>query len=359
MEALKKNLHFAVFGAGVLIGLILVGVAYMVKSGKVSQVEEAVGKLAKPSPATLPTKGDLEKAQASRNSFNKDIEAAIAALQTGNGTALKQGLGTNPNPNPRTYYSQDAEPVLQDLKRRFAAMEKPIRLPEAMGERTLPPRGMSGSTPGQTFIEKKMSDINSNTDPLKVARFQIDIRILQEICFTCEKLVQLDQFKDMGVRVNDVKFEDARGGEGVSAESPWEEYTFVVDMECHPDFPAALAAELSNPSKLTEGSSDKDARKNGQARWLFPIMIDDVQTAMRERPKFSGYDIPLSAREKEGIPPGEKANAPEVQRIAAEKAKALSDSVKVVLPVDAAVRCRALSFNRNWRFTATEQPQQP
>lgn len=357
MEALKKNLHFAVFGAGVLIGLILVGVAYMVKSGKVSQVDEAVAKLGKPAPATLPTRGDLETAQSSRNHFNQEIEAAIASLQSGNGTVLKQGIGGNQN--PRTYYSQEAEPLLQDLKRRFAAMEKPIRLPEVMGERSLPSRGMGGSTPGLTFIEKKMDDVNRNTDPLKVARHQIDIRILQEICFTCEKLVQLDQFKDTGVRVDDVKFEDARGGDGVSAETPWEEYSFVIYMECHADFPAALAAELANPSKLTEGSSDKDARKNGQARWLFPVLIDDVQTAMRERPKFAGYDIPLSAREKEGIPAGEKANAPEVQRIAAEKAKALSDTVKVVLPVDAALRARALSFNKNWRYTAAEQPQQP
>jgi hypothetical protein len=123
--------------------------------------------------------------------------------------------------------------------------------------------------------------------------------------------------------------------------------------------PAALAAEPANPRTLTEGSSDNDAPKNGQAPWLFPIVLDDEQTAMRERPKVSGYEISLADREKYSIPAGERANAPEVQKAAAERADMLSQTVKVVLPVDAALRARALSFNKNWKVVAEEQPQQP
>jgi hypothetical protein len=37
---------------------------------------------------------------------------------------------------------------------------------------------MGGATPGQSFIDKKMDEINRNSDSTKIARHQIDIRIL-------------------------------------------------------------------------------------------------------------------------------------------------------------------------------------
>jgi hypothetical protein len=125
MESLKKNLHFAVFGACALVGLILAGVAFMVKSGKVDGVEEMKGKLDKLGVNKLPTKGDLARAEATRNSFNDEMTGALAHLQSKGGIALRSGLATHNNATQ--YYSYEAEPILQNLQKRFAVLEGTAR----------------------------------------------------------------------------------------------------------------------------------------------------------------------------------------------------------------------------------------
>lgn len=352
MESLKKNLHFAIFGAGILVGLILVGAAWFMKAGKVAALDEAKAALAKNPEAAIPTKGDLDKARGIRAAYDNSLKGAEDALKTGNGAALKRDL--RPFTSAQTFYSSEADRLLTDLERRFAALDKPIQYPPELGDRRLPPRGLTGSTSAETYIQRKRKEINNNQDVARIVHFQVELRILQEICCTCEKLLTAEAFRDTGVRIEDVKFEQ-RIGEATGVEQPWEEFSFIIIMECDPAFPVALAEELSNPSKLTEGSAAKADRDNGLARRLFPVVVDDVQTAMRERPQWAGFNIPLSERANYGIPEKAKASDEQVKQIAANKEVELMKSVNVLLPVDASVRARALNYNSKWKALNPEQ----
>jgi hypothetical protein len=200
-----------------------------------------------------------------------------------------------------------------------------------------------------------MRDVNTNTDAARIVQFQVELRILQELCVVCEQLMKLEQFRDKGLLLDDVKFDQRTGEAGI--DSPWEEYSFTVMLECPAQFPAALAQELANPSKQGSGSATKEDIDKGLGRRLFPISVEDVHTAMRERPMVAGFDVPLDKRAEFQIPEGEKADTPKVKERAEALEREIESRVSVVLPVDAGIRAKALYFNKNWRGLNTEQSQ--
>lgn len=337
MEGLKKNIHFVVFGVGVLIGLILMVVGIMIKGGSQDQLVAAA--TAMPKPGTLPTKSDLDKAKAKRGDFDKQINGAEEALKTGAGAQLRASR-TN-YPDGPSFFSQEADASVKALQARFKKLEKEMPLPAELGDRTLP------VPPNQAnFWASTLQAMNSIADPKAIPNFQVQIRIMQEVCYVCEQLAKQDAFKDDGIKLVEFKFE-FRGQESVSIDSPWEDFPFVVILECQPGFATALVEELANPSKNTTGDPQK--AKESLGRWGFPIEVDGMQMELMERPTVVNADIANADKGKYGIPDTTKEDDPALIAKKKEIEEKWFKELQIKLPVRVGIGGRALAFNKNWR----------
>lgn len=337
MDGLKKNLHFIVLGAGVLVGLVLMVMGIMIKSGRQDDLARATA--AMPKTGSLPTRFDSDREKRRRDAFDKEISAAEESLRTGAGAQLRSGRQTYPD--GASFFSQEADAAVKALQARFARLEKPVVLPPELGDRTLPVPQNQPNYWGAT-----LQAMNSIADPKNIPNFQVQIRIMSEVCFACEQLLKQDAFKDDGVKLVEFKWEFT-GTENVSIDSPWEAYQFTVTLECQPGFATALAEELANPSRNTMGDPAK--AKENLGRWGFPVEVDAMQIELMERPIFATANISNADKAKYGIPENAKDDDPAV----VQKKKELEDKwfkeLQLRLPVRAAIRARALSFNKNWR----------
>jgi hypothetical protein len=242
------------------------------------------------------------------------------------------------------FYSEEGDALVKNLMARFARMEKEPELPEVLGGRKL-----AASQPVM-FWKSLQDQMNSIADPKAIPSFQKQLRVMHEVCFTCEKLLELDAFRGQGVRLVDFKWE-SRGSESVSPDTPWEDHPFAIILECHPSFATALAEELANPSNLTLGNTAK--AKEGQGRWAFPIEISELQMEMMERPLGASLSILNKDKAAWGIP----ANASSEDQVVIQKRQEIEDKLRketqVILPVRCGIRARALTFNKNWRGVVT------
>ncbi len=341
MDQVKKNLHFIVFGAGVLLGIILLVVGIMIKSGAQDRLA-AAGKL--PDPKNQPTKKDLANAKDKRAAFDKEIKTVESALASGAGVALKSNHTSHADGS--SFYSAEADSMLKNLRTRFEAMEAESTLPAELGGRKL----AAPQSPPK-FWDETFRVMNSITDPKQIINFQIQLRIMQEVCFTCEQLRKQKAFEKTGVKLVEFKFE-FRATEGLAADTPWEDYPFTVFLDTQPGFLAALADELSNPSEATMGDKAKpgnaELAKAGKGRWLFPVEIEVVQSELVDRPLLVNADITNAEKAKYGIAETLKESDPNFEVKRRELSEKWSKDLKLTLPVHGAIKAKALSYNKSW-----------
>jgi hypothetical protein len=133
-----------------------------------------------------------------------------------------------------------------------------------------------------------------------------------------------------------------------------------------------LADELVNPSQRTLTPTAAAEGKTSNTRIGFPILLEMVQTVMIGRQhelklNISNDDKPgvLTAlnelmgpgEEKLPVPPdpkaldGEKADG---RRVVEEATKALNEKDRLVMPVHAGLKIKAVTFNSNWRAVKEE-----
>lgn len=341
MDGLKKNLHFIVLGVGALLGLVLMVAGMMIKSGKQGEIDTAVAALAthtkKGSP--LPSKKDTEIAKRKKEAFEGEIKASLDALESGAGLALK--AGRKDHRDGPTFFSSEADAAVKDLQKRFEKLDREIKLPAELGDRKLP-------APQQpnVFWDNTLKAMNQIADPKQIPNFQYQIRIMQEVCYICERLQQQAAFRDQGVKLVEFKFE-FRGDASISPELPWEDFPFSVILECQPGFATALADELANPSKRTIGDPAK--AKEGQGRWGFPVEVMELQTEVMERAVVTSLTIYNKDKAAYGIPPEAKADDQVVLQKKKELEEKLWKELQLVLPVRCGIKARALAFNKEWR----------
>lgn len=337
MDGVKKNLHFIVLGAGVLLGLVLMVVGIMIKSGRQQDLGKAAASL--PKAASLPTKRDSDNIKRMRESFDKEIATAEESLRSGAGAQLRSGRTTFTD--GASFFSQEGDVAVKALQARFVKLEKPATLPAELGDRTVPPPQNQPNYWGST-----LQQMNSIADPKKIPEFQTQIRIMSEVCFICEQLLKQPAFAGQGIKLVEFKWE-FRGMENVSIDVPWEDFPFVVTLECQPGFATALAEELSNPSRNTLGEPAK--AKENLGRWGFPIEVDGMQLELMERPIIATANISNADKAKYGIPENAKDDDPVLMQKKKELEEKWFKDLQLQLPVRAAIRAKALSFNKNWR----------
>ncbi|MBK8206126.1 MAG: hypothetical protein IPK87_04925 [Planctomycetes bacterium] len=339
MDNLKKNLHFVVFGAGILLGIILLGVGFLMRSGQESTLSERVGQLKTKNPAS---QGDLDAATAARADFDADFKAAQASLR-GDGTRLRTGIATSTD--TRTFYTDEVIPFINDMRKRWAAMDKPVPLPKRI-ETWILKRGTSAAQDYWTVFDGEMARLNASTDGPKLVENRLKLRIMEEVTTTCELLHQSGKFGTQGSKVNSFKFEALAFSERSEPESPWEALPFVVDLECSPEFGLALMHELGCRTDLTSGTV------GGKTRHGFPMEVLVAQFEQIARPMSLRFTITNDMRAAEGIDSALRPETEQGARVMKQKAEEYEKKDRLVLPVHFAIKLRALSFNTKWKVVA-------
>jgi len=365
MDNLKKNIHFVVFGAGVLVGIILLVVGIVIRGGTESGIEDAKAKLA--TLKSVPTKGDLDVAEKRSKRFGASLEAAGKYLNGAPGTAFATNYKSWNN--GRQFYSDEALGKISQLKTRFADLEKPLVLPAIFQGWKFERPGSSTQDSFWISLEKEMLDPSGD----KIREQQMRLRFLEELATTLEKLVETGADDGMGVKIIEVKFDAFNPGS--EADAPWQVLPMQLKLECSPGFAALLSEELVNPSQRTLAATEPP--KEGapaRQRLGFPIFLDLMQFEMLERPGEQNYIIAndekgsvlkvvndaLRAANETELPVPPKPEDLDLNQADGRKfLEAASDYFnkkdRLVLPVRAGLKLRAATFNTKWRAVKDEE----
>lgn len=365
MENLKKNLHFVVFGVGVLLGIIFLVVGIMIRGGTVDSIAEEQAKLA--GTKTIPTLGTYDLTKKKSERFDGSLKGAETVLTSGLGTKFERDYTTHTD--GRAFYSNEAYAKLNTLKSRFEAMDKPVKLPELLQGWRL--ATSSAAVDPLAALSNEMT--NPPTD--KIREMQMRLRVLEEVATTMERLLETGAGAGLGVKLKEVKFPSTFGPISTSeADSPWKALPFEIQIECAPSFAILLAEELVNPSQRTlTATTPSEAGKTSYKRVDFPILLDMLQTVMLGRQHEMKLDIKnddkpgvLAAlnslmgpgEEKLPVPSDPKAldgEKPDGRRVLEEATRVMNEKDRLVLPVQVGLKLKAASFNRNWRAVKAEE----
>jgi hypothetical protein len=368
MENLKKNLHFVVFGAGVLLGIILLGVGMYIRSGTESELateQENLKKL-----GAVPSKGNLDKAEELSGSFGSSLSTAEKILTEGQGTSFTANYSAWND--GRQFFSEEAKTKLTQLKGRFAAMEKPLMLPALL-------KGWDFASSGNKAAPWTQLDLDMSNPPGdKIREMQMRLRVLDELATTIEKLLDSGAGDGFGATLVAIKFPTSFGPIGSSeTDSPWLALAAEFELECSPGFAILLADELANPTRRTFTPSEaRDPKGTGNERIGFPVLVEMLQTVLIGRQQEMRLHIlnddksEVLAAVNEALAPGDpklpvppdpKAidpEKPEGKDLIEAARKNLNEQDRLALPVQVGLKMMAVAFNANWRAVKEETENQ-
>lgn len=350
MDNLKKNLHFAVLGGGVLLGIILVVVGIMIRGGTEAELEQKNQELAPH--LGVYTKGTLENVEKRAGGFEGSVADAEKAIKA-------KGFDTDYRDHSTgdAFYTNEANATLRTLRERWAKLERKDKMPSLVEGWTI--KRLGGNDSADAFWDKLAGDVAS-PPPERIRDLQRLLRILDEVLTTCEHLVAANMDQGMGVKLLDFKAEAYQGMTSNKVDAPWNVMQWDIDIECAPSFAVLLFDELTNPSSLTMGERPEVAKRRG-----FPMLPMILQTEMVERPgemkvdyendkkagllqklRDAGKQIP-NVSEPKNLDP----NSPEGKQVIDAATELLHGPQQILLPVRAGLRMQAAAFNDQWRAT--------
>ncbi|MBZ0135890.1 MAG: hypothetical protein K8I27_05915 [Planctomycetes bacterium] len=358
MENLKKNLHFAVLGGGVLLGIILVVVGIIVRGGTEEQLETANSQLQ--GKTSVHTKGTLDDLEKRSGRFKTSLEQAEGALKA----ATRFDADYDSHTNGTAFYTNEANRKVRVLKERWDALTVEPKLPRLLSGWAF--GRLSGYQSADTFWDRLQNDIGDPA-PERIPELQRQLRILDELVTTCERLKAAGLDGGRGVKLLDFKAENYASMTNNKLDSPWMVMQWDLKIECSPGFAILLFDELANPSALTMAEVENQPNRRG-----FPMLPMNLQTEMVERPAELRFDV--SNDDKAGVleklneagaslpvPPDPKSLDPaksDGRRLVEAIQDSLNKTDRVVLPVRAGLRMRAAGYNSAWRATNAPEDSQ-
>jgi hypothetical protein len=343
MDNLKRNLHYVVFGGGILLGLILFGAGFVYRSGGEGALATSITNLDKRK--NVATQGELGQAERERDEFDRANQSALATLGS-TGQSLRNGLSEVVSV---ARFSSETEPKVSELQSRFDAMNKPQGFPSKL-------KGWSWVSIGgtrNTYWTDFKADL---TNPDKIPELQLQLRLLEEVCVTCELMLRSGRFPDQGANLRSLKVEPQRKWSNRDeVDSPWEMWEFTLDIECSPEFGYALMDELLSSSDLTSGKSGA-GKDTANERRRFPIELDSMQSESLPRPPALLRYITPAERAAEGVGENLDPESDEGKAEAKRLAQEYERDVRPALPLRFGMKMRALNFNPKWQVVA--QPEQ-
>lgn len=327
MEELKKNLHLVVFGAGVLLGIILLVVGITMRGGTEDTLDASLATLQTVSPVT---EGDLTEAKQTRERFDASLASATSTLER-RGKSLEQGF--NPAINPGNFYTDDATQTLRRLQADFNELRREQTLPEPLAGRYR----IADTTRANEFWterDKEMSSLRQD----QVRDYWIRLRIMEEVAAVCQDLVEAGADDGMGVRLINFTFENIAPIGTQEDLSPWMTMPWGVQIECSPSFGVMLLSELTSP---TEASMEN--------RRGFPNLFSAYQMQLKERPDRGKFLIDNEYKKELGHSEDLGPNDARGQQVIEEVKKKIEDEITIAQPARVALRLRAAMFNERWR----------
>lgn len=346
MDQLKQNLHFAVFGGGILLGIVLMAVGFFMRGGSAGGLESATAELA--NKKQVYSEGDLGAATAARTQFDAELAAAQNALK-GEGTLLRRNLSNESD--TRRFYSDEVLPFVTNMRSRWEKMSAPPRLPQRIQGWIWKRAG----TQQQDFwqrLDTALAALNPGSDGPKLGEYRMRLRIIEEVTTTAEKLLATGRYPGQGIKLIDFKFDALAFSERAEAESPWEVLPFTFDVEASPEFSLALMTELLNRTEISMQGSDGSP---GPGKRLgFPLELVTAQSEQFPRPLAVPFRITTDMRAAEGIDANVRPESDQGVRAAKQKAEDLEKKERLVLPMHFAFKMKALSHNAKWKVLAEQ-----
>jgi hypothetical protein len=331
MDGLKKNLHFVVFGAGVLLGVIFLFVGISMRGGTEEKLDQSLGSLGTLSP---PTEGDVNAAKKVRAKFDSSMKDAESTLK-GRGKALTQGF--DPSQAPDEFYTDDATGTLRDLDARFAAMRKDVSMPDPLTGRYR----IEDREKDNTFWKDRDGEMATLRQE-QVKEYWIRLRIMEEFATICERLLEAGAGDGMGVRLITFNFEALTTVGNQDELSPWVVMPWSVQLECSPGFSVLLLSELTSPSELTMGG-DENPRRG------FPNLLTNYQTQLKGRPDRAKFKIDNDYKKKLGFTEELDPESNQGKSVIGDVETTLEEELTLVQPVKVGMRMQAAMYNEEWR----------
>ncbi|MCC6574293.1 MAG: hypothetical protein IT462_10925 [Planctomycetes bacterium] len=341
----KAQLHFILFGVFSLIGVVLLAMAIMGKSGAAKSLDEAKAKLEAAAKPPIATQGDLDAARQRQTAFQKEISGFETKLRNETGERLR--IFEKEYTNKDQFYASEWTPKSGDFKTRLKAIRKdpvpPALLRKSGDENNPNPNGKEFTNipdPDKFWIEL---DRTMNSLPDKdIPNAQSQIKVMAESIAVMEKLRASDLYKDQPFVFERFDFQGFAGEAAKEVNIPWTRREFGVIMWCDPTFALAFAEEMCCPSEKTKGEdSDKTRRQ------FLPMELASIGAEMVGRPHDVLYFISNADREKHGIGPTQTLDDLSDTK-KREIEESLAGEAMLVMPLRYVIRLQALQLNREW-----------
>ncbi len=340
----KQQLHFILFGAFSVVGVVLLAVAIMGKSGAAKSLEDAKGKLETAAKGTVPTKGDIKIAQDRQAVFKGEVEKFQGDLINVVGDRFRAGKVYSSRDQ---FYSDDVVPTIDNFRGRLKAITK---MPEPPGRFKKDPENRNAkefaALPDNKFWDELNRAMQTLT-PQQIPAAQSQLKLMNDMIVVFEKLRASDAYKDTPFYLERFDFQGFAGEPAKEGTTPWLRRDFSVLMQCDPSFALAFVQEMCAPSDQTKGA-DADEKR----RAFVPVELASIGAEMVGRPHEATYEISNKERKDWGIKPEER-----IEEVSSTKTRDAEDKIaeesKIVMPLRYNIKMQALELNKLWNTIKT------
>lgn len=287
---MKDSLHFILLGVLGLLGIVMAGVGIVSKTGAEGTLNAEAAKVEGAFKGNPPTAGDVKFMQSSQEKFNADVGGFENAYLNVEGRKLMTFA--------KSYATADdfntglASQKLMSLRARFTRLKTPVAVPAQLAGQAKPPQEDDESENFWTSIQTEMA--NKSMQPADIEKAQARLKVMEEICFTCERLLASQEFK--GSMFSFRGFEFGAFNQEATAESkdPWLKHEFVFKFDADPSLAEALMEALLNPTEATLGTGEN--KREG-----LPFELVTLLGSQYARPHTANYKLPNSERKEWNI----------------------------------------------------------
>ena len=352
---MKDSLHFILLGVLGLLGIVMMSVGVISKTGAEEKLSQAAGQVEGALKSGVPTAGDIKFVEGAQQKFVAEVEGMEKALTKESGAKLFEFT--------KTYTSSDdfntevASKEIPALKARFARMKNLPAIPEKL------------AAAGGKFQEEDESGTfwDSLQEEMKPARLQAAdipkaqarLKVIREICIACEKLLNSAEFKGSPFLFRKFEFGAFNQEAASDPKDPWLKHEFMFSFDADPSFSLALLDALLNPTEATVGTGD--GKREGLPFALISLMGLQPERAHVAQYKVTNaergaWEIPKDWREEDEPSRFDEGGA------TSKRAAVAADLEKKLVfshPMRYDLKLHALRFNPDWKAIAKPAATEP
>lgn len=341
---MKDSLHFILLGVLGLLGVVMMAVGVVAKTGAEDKLNNAAKAVSGALAGGVPTAGEVKALEAAQAKFNGEVEGMRSAFTNAVGGKLFEFT--------KTYNSSDdfnTEVVSKELPRLrdgFARLKNSPKLPDAL---TAQGARLPDEDESAAFWASVQSEMRSNTNVQEIPKLQARLKVMREVLIACEKLLQSSQFKGLPFVFRRFEFGNFNQEGSTETKDPWLKHEFMFVFDGEPSFGLALMDALLFPTEATCGKGD--GKRDG-----LPFALVSMVALQPERPHVAQFMLPASERAAYEIPgewrEGDEANKFDEGGTSSKRYAIAADLEKklvISLPLRFELKLHALRANPTWK----------